>query len=331
MKLRGPQTSLVAFLDVIACGFGAVVLLVLILPVGENPSRSNIRGLERIEELKSEISRQLEAERAGRLEIASLQGMIAAARSMRDNFELSQELPQEISSLENDLKAAESLLSRQRDLLKRKLMDVGVQERGLPNHLYGIPVDSDYLAFVVDTSGSMRKVWPKVIRTIKDVLVNYPQLRGFQVLSDQGEFLLGATGDWLSPETSSISRVVNRLRDWNAYSNSSPVEGVEIAVQTLYKPGISLGIFVVGDDYTGTNFDGFLGKIDSITAEVGQAGQLRIHALGFFNDQYSQHPERFTRLMQVLTFNHGGAFLYIGDDRPSAIEISRNRRIPVAD
>ena len=96
MKLRGPQTSLVAFLDVIACGFGAVVLLVLILPVGENPSRSNTHGLERLEELKSEISRQLEAERARRLEIASLQGMIAAARSMRGNLELSQELPQEI-------------------------------------------------------------------------------------------------------------------------------------------------------------------------------------------------------------------------------------------
>ena len=78
VKLRGPQIRWL-LLDVIACGFGAVVLLVLILPVGENPSRSNTHGLERIEELKSEISRQLEAERARRLEIASLQGMIAAA------------------------------------------------------------------------------------------------------------------------------------------------------------------------------------------------------------------------------------------------------------
>ena len=35
MKRIGPG-SIVAFLDVIACGFGAVVLIILIAPVGES-------------------------------------------------------------------------------------------------------------------------------------------------------------------------------------------------------------------------------------------------------------------------------------------------------
>ena len=43
----GPNTSIVAFLDVIACGFGAIVLLVLILPVGENSGRGGLAPISK--------------------------------------------------------------------------------------------------------------------------------------------------------------------------------------------------------------------------------------------------------------------------------------------
>jgi hypothetical protein len=325
------QPSIIGFLDVIACGFGAVVLLVLILPVGESSGRSEAIALSRTEELKQALTRLSDAEHLTRLEIASIQGRIEVALSLSENLITNEEIPREIIRVEESIKATTEELSKRRGFLKDRFMDTGIQERGLPNHLYGIPVDSDYLAFVVDTSGSMQKVWPKVIQTIKEVLTNYPELRGFRIVSDQGEFLLGGESGWLSADPSSISRAIEKLRSWKPYSNSSPVEGIEVAVSQLFVPGISLGLFVVGDDYTGTDFDGFLGKIDSITAKIGRTGQLRIHALGFFNDQYSQHPERFTRLMQVLTFNNGGAFLYMGSERAEKIEISRNRRIPIAD
>ncbi len=329
MTARNRQSSIVAFLDVIACGFGATVLLVLILPVGDHSAVLEGDALDTVAEIEADLSGNADKVTAKRLEIASLKGTIDAALNVQKNLVLDVGAASEISRLEKIVEDTRENVAEQKAELKNEA--IRVQESKFESHLYGIPVDSDYLVFVIDTSGSMQKVWPRVLQTIKDILVNYPNLSGFQIISDQGEFLFSRKSSWLSADKTSISLTIDELRAWNAYSNSSPVEGIEVAVRRLFRSGISLGLFVVGDDYTGTDFDGFLDTIDSITSRVGKAGQLRVHALGFYNDQYSQYPERFARLMQVLTFNHGGAFLYIGNERPEPVEISRNRQIPVAD
>jgi len=105
-------------------------------------------------------------------------------------------------------------------------------------------------------------IWPRVNRVIRDVLTNYPELIGFQIVSDQGEFLVQSDQRWLLPRDWQIQSALEKLESWNAYSNSSPVEGIEVAVSTLFSPGINMALFVVGDDYTGTDFDSFLSKID---------------------------------------------------------------------
>ena len=323
--------SIVAFLDVIACGFGAIVLLVLILPVGEYETPTSSGAIDTLGQLKRELQRVQIFSSEKRLEIASVRAQFEAMNDFKTLPNSDEELLIKIKDIKTELKVTKDRVNRGRGLLQVQAMNSGIEDSGVQSQLYGVPVDSEYLAIVVDTSGSMQNIWSRVTKVIEEVLTNYPDLLGYQVLSDQGAFLSGTEQKWLMPKEKNIRSTVAKLKSWTTYSNSSPVEGVRVAVSNLYEPGIKMGLFVLGDDYTGTDFDSFLAEIDGITSAVGRKGQLRIHSLGFFNDEYTQNPERFGRLMQVLTFNHGGAFLYIGNEKPAAITISRNRRIPLAD
>ena len=61
------------------------------------------------------------------------------------------------------------------------------------NMIGGIPVDSEYIVFVIDTSGSMFEyAWPKVLDQIMQTLQVYPHVKGIQVMSDQGTYLFPA-------------------------------------------------------------------------------------------------------------------------------------------
>ena len=327
----GPNTSIVAFLDVIACGFGAIVLLVLILPVGENSGRGGLAPISKYDEAQSRSIALSQGVTDKNLEIASLQAVIEELQKQPSNQAAQSDGASILQELELELAATKQQISRKTKVLKAQITQRGIEEKKPPKQLYGIPVDSDYLALVVDTSGSMKRIWPRVTAVVRDILVNYPDLRGFQILSDQGEFLLVQNNNWLRNDEQQVKSVLKKFRNWNVYSNSSPVEGVKVAVADLLAPNINMAVIVIGDDYSGTDFDGFLRQIDRITSGVGVSAQLRIHSIGFYNDLYSQHPERFTRLMQVLTFNHGGAFLYIGDEVSGRVTVGRGLRTPIAD
>jgi len=331
IKSSVSKGSIVAFLDVIACGFGAIVLLVLILPVGENQNPTSSGVVDAVGKLKRQLEGVQQLSDKKRLDIAAARAEIKVMQNFKILPNTSEELLSQIRDLKSELQTTSDRVKKERGLLRVQTTRSGIEDAGVPSHLYGVPIDSDYLVMVLDTSGSMKNIWPRVTKVVEDVLTNYPDLLGFQILSDQGAFLYQTEEGWILPKETNVRSAIAKLRTWNTYSNSSPVEGIRVAVTNLYQPGIKMGLFVFGDDYTGTDFDSFLSEIDAITSKVGRLGQLRIHSLGFFNDEYTQNPERFGRLMQVLTFNHGGAFLYIGNEKPATITISRNRRIPVMD
>ncbi|MDC6449478.1 hypothetical protein PQY67_04765 [Pseudomonadales bacterium] len=318
----------IAFLDVIACGFGAIVLLVLILPVGENQERQTSDVFSVISTLQNRISEAGTLSQALKFKIISGNSSLAVLQSaaLKDG-----EQNEVVLQTEAELYERLSFLKTEADLLEQSLareaVDSVIETKKLPSYLYGIPVDSDYLAIVIDTSGSMQTIWPKVVQKVSEVIRNYPGLLGFQILSDQGQFLYESNESWLVAEDRRIDAAIGKLSSWKPYSNSSPVEGIKIGVEKLYRPGMELALFVVGDDYTGVDFDGFLSEIDRVTDQAGNTSKLRIHSLGFFNDIHSQHPERFVQLMQVLTFNHGGSFLYFGNDVPEEANIARGGRV----
>jgi hypothetical protein len=109
-------------------------------------------------------------------------------------------------ALQKEKKGQEALLVDIDELKKeiaarQKKPDLNLLPEVKPAPL-GLPVGSNYIAFVIDTSGSMRDphnggLWPIAIRTIEQVLDVYPKIEGIQSLDADGRFILGRRGDRL--------------------------------------------------------------------------------------------------------------------------------------
>jgi hypothetical protein len=186
------------------------------------------------------------------------------------------------------------------------------------NLVGGIPVDSEYIIFVIDTSGSMfQNAWPKLIDVIVDTLDVYPNVKGIQIMNDMGDYMFDSfRGQWIPDTPARRNTIINTLRNWSPFSNSSPVEGVTAAINTYYAPDRKISIYVMGDDFQpGGSITQVLRTIDRLNAKDANGNPMvRIHAVGFpvifaLEPRYRQSAYRFANLMRELTQRNGGTFV----------------------
>ncbi len=317
-----------SFLDVIACAFGAIVLLVLILPVGEwGPFVAPGESAAQLGEL---LGRQ---DAVGD-EIASRGDAIAANRALlqaltQDIADVEQEGGRLLAAIASTLAESERVSDQASTLAAATATATAGMRRAqtprLATQHAGIPADADYVAIVIDTSGSMQLIWDQVLEQVAQVLDLYPQLKGFQILSDQGAYLMQPAGRWVddSPARRRAARV--RLNSWQTASDSNPVDGVRAAVDDLYRRDIRMALFVFGDDYAGNDFDPFLEAIDRIVSRRQvREGSLRIHGVAFMNlnqmlgIQVAASPLNLSILLRALSSRYDGAFLALPPEPVSA-------------
>jgi hypothetical protein len=315
-----------SFLDAICCGFGAIVLLLVLTKIGEptaiETARRDLDGLvARLEaelhdirgetvvlerELRSR-EEQLSVERAGvarlRGDLSEIQGEFAASRDLSEVSEI----------VEGRLVAAQQELTEEMIRLQER------QYRRPPEDsvVGGIPVDSEYVIFIVDTSGSMvNYAWPAVNRKMSEVLDVYPKVKGLQVMNDMGQYMYSNyAGKWI-PDTPARRRAVKtRLASWSAFSNSSPVEGITAAIRAFAREDRRISLYVFGDEFSGGSIDQVVRAVDRINAP-NAAGErpVRIHAIGFPTVfTVAGAPDatgvRFSTLMRILCRRNGGTFV----------------------
>lgn len=298
-----------SFLDVISCGFGAVVLLVLISNSAEVPTQSEMSEVaslfdryvaleNNIDSLSQKIDRQKEKNGDQLAENSSLN---AAAEILTKK--LGQKENEE-KTLAGDLQG----LSLVQETLERVSITPSTSNTTRDEEVGGIPVDSDYVIFVVDTSGSMQAIWSRVSREILNALSIHPRVKGFQILNDQGKTLIsGYSGRWI-PDTPQLRQsVMNVFASWQDASNSSPVEGIEMALKRYARPGQATAIYVFGDDFTGSSFEQVIAAITRLNKKQPDGRRLaKIHGVGFLSRQTTG---RFGILMRELTRKNGGTFL----------------------
>ncbi len=179
-----------------------------------------------------------------------------------------------------------------------------------------VPADSEYLAFVIDTSGSMfnNPSWNLLTGIIEATASRYPNLQGVQLLNDMGAYLQHR-GQWIDANATNLDALSRALQTWNPYSNSSPVEGIETVLSQLGAPGQRISIYVIGDD---SNPDMDLdAAIDSISSLVpsssGEVSAIRIHGIMIPTifagpPDYRESAQAHVRLMRALTRQNGGTF-----------------------
>jgi len=330
-RRRAAEEFSLSFLDVICCGFGAVILLLMITKTVQpqiiEASTVNLEGKladlqEQIYEIRGEsvvLNRDLNAKHEQLSEyterIAILQGQLASARSQYDSIQ--------VEANSNDVITEQLAIARQQlsDEMKRLL---GSQYLSKNNLIGGIPVDSEYIIFIIDTSGSMFSyAWERMIEEIQATLAIYPEVKGIQVMNDMGQYMFSRyRGQWI-PDTPGRRKVImQNLRNWNVFSNSSPVEGITAAIRTFYDPGKKISLYVFGDEFTGDSIATVVETVDRINQTDAEGNRLvRIHGVGFpVQFIRASHLQttgiRFATLMRELAYRNGGTFVALNDFRP---------------
>ena len=246
-KLREVEGMSLSFLDVISCGFGALILLLVLTkvydPVVFDPSITDLDGyLKELEEtlatLKGEtrvlnrnLLRREDLKTDQVAQLTRIQSELATLETTNRETQLEGEAQAAIQAKLADAK--QSLSEEMQALLK------GYQKSIDETVIGGIPVDSEYVIFIIDTSGSMFSyAWPMVVQKLAETLEVYPNLKGIQVMNDMGQYMFAQyAGQWIPDTPARRQAIINRLRDWNVFSNSSPVEGITKAIATFYRPG----------------------------------------------------------------------------------------------
>ena len=320
------ETVGMSFLDVISCGFGAVILLLVLTmalePVTAERQTEDLRGLIAASEAARETlirdSAALRAERAAKeAALADIRARYAALDAVwqgaKGRTAAAETRAAEQRRLAERLETVRQELS---DEMRRLFSQPAYRPPGEDATIGGIPVDSEYVIFIVDTSGSMRsRAWPLVARKVDEVLRVYPRVKGIQVMNDMGSYLFDTyAGQWI-PDTPARRRaIVERIGSWNSFSNSSPVEGVVEAIRKFHRDDRRIGLYVFGDDFTGRNIDGVLAEVARINAAAADGKpRVRIHAFGFpvlfLSELGRANRTRFAHLMRLLAERNAGSFV----------------------
>ncbi|WP_299973442.1 VWA domain-containing protein [uncultured Pseudoteredinibacter sp.] len=321
----------VSFLDVICCGFGAIVLLLMItksslpgaLEVSDVQQQGQLKRLQQeLFEIRGEtriLNRELTA-KTEQLDDETLR--LAILKSRR------QQLQSELTELANASAADDKIRAR----LQLALQDLNEEMERLLGRSHsaknslvgGIPVDSEYIIFIIDTSGSMfNYAWPRVMDEIIATLNIYPKVKGIQVMNDMGNYMFSSyRGQWIPDSPSRRKAIIKRMRTWNPFSNSSPVEGIQGAIRQYYAQDKKISLYVFGDDFSGGSIRRVIKTVERLNASDNKGERrVRIHAVGFpvllaeAAPAEQQSAYRFAALMRELSYQNGGTFVGLNDYR----------------
>ena len=321
----------ISFLDVASCGFGAIIILLMITksaaPETEALTETLPAGViqelqEQLFAIRSQTTELREEVNSAESRNASVQQLNASLRSQRQalegDFALARAQGDETTEEIGQLLLARQTLTEE---MQRLFADADVQQN---SYIGGVPVDSEYIIFVIDTSGSMyENAWGRMLEVIEETLDVYPEVQGIQVMNDMGDYMFSSfRNQWIPDTPSRRVQIISTLRSWDPYSNSSPVEGVAAAIDQFYSPDRKISIYVLGDDFQqGGSIEQVLRNVDRINVADANGDRLvRIHGIGFpvilsNPGRFAQSGYRYASLMRELTHRNGGTFVGLNDFR----------------
>lgn len=327
-RKRDIEAFSLSFLDCICCGFGAIILLLVLSkiydPVVIEESPEDLAALiaklqEELFEIRGQevvLNRELESAREQRsdskISLAKLQGEL---NKVRGQYELTMKNSAESLVDEGDLQAARQRLNAEVQRLQP------YYRRADEDAVGGIPVDSEYIIFVIDTSGSMQQYnWDRVQQKLNETLDAYPQVKGMQIMNDNGQYMFQQyNGKWIPDSPGRRAIISKTMRNWKPFSDSNPVDGIIYAINEFYSPEKKISIYVFGDDFSGRSVEQVIRTINGINRPDANGDRMvRIHGIGFpmgFRGRGTvpESVKRFAALMRAICENNGGTFVALTD------------------
>ena len=321
---RDTQGFSLSFLDCICCGFGAIILLLVLTKIYEpsiiERARTDLDSLiaelqETLFDIRGETAALNREMKSAREELATKQEQLsrlrAELRAVSGQYAASNTEAVSTTELEGELRAARQRLTEE----MRRLQAQAVDRPDAP--VGGIPVDSEYIIFVIDTSGSMKQYsWDLVRRKITETLELYPQVKGIQIMNDNGAYMFeNFARKWITDSPELRRSIVQKLSVWNAFSDSNPMQGINAAIRTFWAEDKRISIYVFGDEFTGKSIEVVADAVDRMNRpDASGRPRVRIHGVGFpllFRSpgQIQQSTVQFAALMREICRRNGGTFV----------------------
>lgn len=329
-RRRDTDTLSLSFLDAICCGFGAIILLIVITKIFEPRLREEATDdvearltflQQRLEDIAIDSERVSERLSVTEGELERERRRIEELRRELARIESSQADATDAARIAEEL---EGRLNRARQRLTEEMQRLLADFRRRPEDspVGGIPIDSEYIIFVIDTSPSMTEyTWGRMMRIMEEILDTYPEVRGMQVMNDMGTYLISRyAGEWIADTPALRRAVMDGLRGWRPFSNSSPVEGLVRATQTFATRQHGVSIYYLGDEMHGHNLHHAAEQVRR--ANMGPDGRpmARIHSIGFpvifdYTGSVQATGLRFAVLMRIITEQNEGTFVALHSGR----------------
>ena len=181
----------------------------------------------------------------------------------------SQELSEVQDILEGRMLAAQQELSDE----MRRLLEQSRRRREPDAMVGGIPVDSEYIIFVIDTSGSMfHYAWPAVVEKMTQVLDTYPRVKGLQIMNDMGQYMYSQyAGKWIPDTPGRRKAVIARLRSWSVLELEPGGGHHPSHPHLLPTRDHRISIYVFGDEFTGPSIDEVVREVDRLNTRAATA------------------------------------------------------------
>jgi len=322
-RRRNIEAFSLSFLDCICCGFGAIILLLVLSKIYEpviiEKTQDDLESLiallqQELFDIRGEttaINRDLEDVRIqtsdSKMRLARLQGDLSKVRG-------------QYAATQDDSEA--TLDEGALNITKQRLTDemrrlAPFYRRADDDAVAGIPADSEYVIFIVDTSGSMQQFnWNRAIQKLTETLDVYPQVKGMQIMNDNGSYMFQQyRGKWIPDTPGRRQAIVSTMKNWRPFSDSNPVDGIIYAISTYWAPDKKISIYVFGDEFSGGSVENVIRQVDTVNrADASGNRMVRIHAVGFpffFEPgrEIADTSRRFAQLMRVLCDRNGGTFV----------------------
>lgn len=284
MKVRNREVDIfsLSFLDIVSCAFGAVVLLLVI----SKPELATEGGASESMELLRQVYRaeaeNIQVDKLNEQEKLNLEGNKNKNAALAYQIEDIQQSTRDEEFKSSELASARAAIEKKKTEAERLAQIRETTPDPEPaDEVGGIVVDSDYIIFVIDTSGSMRDKWNHVKSVIDNVLTMHPKVKGFQIINDNG-FYLKKKGGWIPDTKTERSLALIQTNRWAANSNSNPYEGIAEALRAYGRDGRKLAIYVFGDDFSAGRYDDAAASISRLNQSAVTGKRLaRIHGIGF--------------------------------------------------
>lgn len=318
-KRRETEVFGLSFMDSICCGFGAILLLYILLlgkPAEDITEQIDNLSAERAKITKMELERsRLQAILAELQQPASGSSISALEKKKTD-------LLQELAAQEEELQKQNKSLEEAKQAEKVRELFTKSQKTSL-----GLREDLTHVAFVIDTSGSMRdpntrRIWNSILQKIEEVLATYPSIEAIQFLDTSGNYILKQRqANWLPDQTVIRSKAQQAIFQYSVYSVSNPYPGIERAIKDLSRKTTHdsdrMGIILFGDEFNRVA-PATLTKLDKLNPwRIADKERIvSINAFGFptvlsFSKRQSTTAFQFATLMRQVTAEHNGTLILL--------------------